>query len=177
MNKCCLCSLALLSALSLSTSARADTVDTFKLNDVTLTGGTATGTVDIDTTNGTITSEDITVTIGIDSYTFDDPGVDLAGFFVYADTFTDPGGDTLTLIIPNPIKGYDGGPLCTTADECSTIAGKVTGDFNPAGFRTPANDLTGGSLVPNTPEPSSLVLLGTGVLGVAGAVRRRLLKA
>jgi len=38
------------------------------------------------------------------------------------------------------------------------------------------DDVTFGSSVVGTPEPSSLFLLGSGVLGVAGAVRRKLMR-
>jgi hypothetical protein len=45
----------------------------------------------------------------------------------------------------------------------------VVGDYNPADWSA--------TMVATTPEPSSFVLLGTGILGLAGAARRRFLRA
>ena len=69
------------------------------------------------------------------------------------------------------LAGYDGGPICSTsiADACG---GSVTDIFSSLGG--PDIDVTSGSLAPIvTPEPSPFVLLGTGLLSLTGALRRR----
>ncbi len=53
------------------------------------------------------------------------------------------------------VNGFDGGSVS------GTLVGTVTYDYTP-------------NAVAATPEPSSIALLGTGLLGVAGVVRKRL---
>jgi hypothetical protein len=67
--------------------------------------------------------------------------------------------------IPGDISGdlpYSGGSGYYTFDSTSGYTADQTVNF-----------LVTGDAVSPTPEPSSFVLLGTGLLGVAGALRRR----
>jgi PEP-CTERM motif len=69
--------------------------------------------------------------------------------------FNVPGGATQLYLGISDACGYNGDPSCYSD--------------NSGTFTVTAN-ATGGSVVP---EPSSFILFGTGILGAAGAVRRR----
>lgn len=77
-------------------------------------------------------------------------------------TFTvmDPGGISYLNFTPNPGKN-------------STPEIYFVSDINPAGGNVAAGVGSSTVVTTATPEPSSLMLLGSGVLGLAGLVRRR----
>jgi hypothetical protein len=66
------------------------------------------------------------------------------------------------------------GDLFTGSDEASIKASFVTPKGGNAGITSEDITLQPGT-TPSVPEPSTLVLLGTGALGIAGAIKRRLL--
>jgi len=169
-----------------SLAAKADTISTFSLSNFTFnTGGTATGTVAIDTTTGVATGVDVTFTLGstVDHFT----GVDSQAFNViaYIVSSLDVAGDDLVLALPvTSLVGYAGGVVCAIDNPCNPGGGGYGNIQGPGGvppfyvFESGAltfesSETTGGP-TGVTPEPSTIALLATGLIGTCGAIRRRI---
>ena len=163
--------LAFLLALAIPSAAKADTIETFNFNG-TLIGGTVTGTVTIDVTTGKVTGEDFAAAVGKAIYTFDGnayaQGKGLVAPNDYTAEFLGSFGATFQLgFTTQSLIGYTGGNVCA-----------LTGNCNFSTSALGIDPLTSGKLTPlaspaPTPEPSGLVLLGSGLLGVAGMARRK----
>jgi hypothetical protein len=174
--------------LSASLMARADSFTTFTLvSTFEGSSGTIDGTLTFDTTTNLFTQGDI-VASGFSNPA--DNGVLLNGpltgpndgqgvvgvnssFQVDAETFA----GAFALFLPtDSLAGYTGGSICTqsAAAHCGDPTLFETGTGQT--FEAATGSLTEVTVAPPpavTPEPTGIALLGTGLLGLAGVVRRR----
>lgn len=139
--------------LGLSVSARADSTT----YDVT-GSGILSGTVAIDSIAGTITDSELTVTTSGFTDMLTGSGGSQIGRTGFALFYNGSNNDAYELLLTSP-------------DADGTLTGYTGGEFQFSDALGVAD--TSGSLVASTPEPSSFALLGTGLLGVAGVVRKR----
>lgn len=143
-----------------------------------------TGNFVVDTSGGTgFVGGSFSVFDGVNTYTFN-PATDFTtsgvalpfGNFGY-DYFTNSAGDQFQLLAffsPGPSSSV---LLCSLANPCSIAIPVPQNTYStliPNGGSS--YFISNGSVTPvsATPEPSSFALFGTGILGVAGMVRRRL---
>jgi hypothetical protein len=190
-----LLTLSVLAAAIYPVAAHADTLATFTIAPATFTPnsvdpgptGVASGTFTVDTTLGVFVSADMTFITDAATpvtYVFDGPATNssfpnpnpLEFFGVVQDA---SGQDEISIeLAVSTLVGYAGGPLCSVDTPCPNGTDSAI-IFNPGpdGTLSVFTDGTAVADVAATPEPSSLVLLGTGALSLAGVVRRRLRKA
>ncbi len=158
--------------------------------------GTLSGTVTFDSTTGYATAANITATInGRPYFSFVDPAIPIAPPFpvigpiqapatdysfvqnglttvdvVYHTAFG--GGDELNFTVSDALL------MSASGDPFAANSGSIHAYESTSGnYYITDGLLTLPNTVAPTPEPSCLVLLGTGVAGLAGIVRRRLLTA
>lgn len=153
-----------------SLAARADSFTTYNLNSSYIFGGTIDGTLTLDTTTNLFTSAYLTIAgfVGYQNGTISDvssQGASLGKYDVTVISNGSPYAD-LNLFLPtSTLAGYSGSAVVFPTDVLFATFPNIY--FSGSGTLEPAS----GTSV--TPEPGSLMLLGTGLLGFAGVIRRK----
>ena len=173
--------LAAAAFLGLCGLAHADTINVFTLN-APLANGTATGTVTLDATTGKFTASNISVTTSFGSSTFTGAPTSVQSQTSYTQNVFGASNSLYSFSLDIPLAslvGYTGGSLCSTGALCTGLTATnaavlgLGADAASTGTLTLLSTTAPAPIAAVTPEPSSLILLGTGVLGLGVLMRRR----
>lgn len=160
---------AVAALLTSSLAAHADTIGTLPLNGSFQNGSTVSGSITVDDTTGTALSGNLSVNTGSMTLLFGPTALGQFTFYSFDTTvfnFNDPQGDTLALAVLGD-GVFSTSSFCTVQASCDGILSALVSSGAGLTFlqsTTPASV---------TPEPSSIILLATGLLGIAGTLKRR----
>jgi hypothetical protein len=162
-----LSALLLLTIAAAPMVARADSFTTFDTSGIFQSGGTFSGTFTLDTTNSMITAFDVVLnTDGFNNLTVTERSN--YGSHDWALGNFQSNQASFALVVTNSSTDP---LLCTVDSPCSNDSGETYGGIAYDGGFNVDNVLSGTPAL--TPEPSSLVLFGTGLLGLLVVSLRR----